>query len=67
MIVCITSDLSSRMKYKITLHKSYEVLSHDKYDYVYCIINDIGELTWYDSNMFMTLEEFRNSQIDKLV
>lgn len=52
-------------KDKLTLCKTYKVI----YGYMgeYLIINDIGEKGWYVFDKFISLEEHRISQLNKIM
>jgi hypothetical protein len=50
---------------ELTLNKQYEVIESSNL-WGYNIINDLGELQFYNKNRFITLEDFRNDKLDEL-
>lgn len=68
-IICINdkNSLSVTMKIidqNLTLNKWYNSQGMGKY---YKVINDLGTLQYYEKSRFITLDEYRSIQIDKLI
>lgn len=54
----------------LTLGKAYEVRDQHPFQIngqTYQIVNDRGALSWYDREVVMPLEEWRERQISKLI
>ena len=72
-IVCVKKYVSQGLQYELTYGKSYEVLPFPKgidtlplASKSYYIRNDRGEYTYYDRNVFISLDEWRQKQIEKI-
>jgi len=68
-IVCIRSKDYLEEKYEypyLTFGKCYHIIPNH-YNMISPIINDIGHMEWYYREDFMTLEEWRDEQLKKLL
>jgi urate oxidase len=59
-VVCVDDSINI-----LTKGKTYEVISIN--DYEYFIKNDDGGFRWFHQNRFITLEEHRQKQLNKLI
>jgi hypothetical protein len=51
----------------ITIGKTYEVLYRtDYFPILYTICNDAGEITRYNCKLFISIEKWRNKQLDSI-
>jgi hypothetical protein len=71
IVVCINNEPTGKRKYhhydfsdELTINKQYEVFHF--VDNSYCILNDLGRMEFYPFYRFVTLEEFRERQLNKL-
>lgn len=63
-VVC-ANDTYKRRSMDLTLGKAYEV--HDLWNGCwYKIVNDRGALAWYDREVVMPLEEWREKHLNEL-
>lgn len=71
VVVCIKNVYHN---VNLTINKSYTVI--DETDGLgliwtpsdhYTVVDDIGKIVWYGSEIFITLDEFRSRQIDKIL
>ena len=55
--------------FNLTIGKIYEVRLHQNIDEcgLICLLNDGGVYNWYSSSLFVSLEEYRNQQIEKIL
>ena len=62
-------------KFQLTQGKTYEVIDSKQTPeqewrdatHMYKIINDDGKKRWYDKSMFITLEEWREQQLNEIL
>lgn len=69
-VVCIKKYLSTELKYELTYGKVYDVIEVvGNYDFIknnYHILNDREFIQWYSVDTFVTIDEWRDKQLDKL-
>ena len=70
-VVCVNNgemDKASNEWVNLTIGKTYEAIgdnvSHN--DWVFNLINDIGNRGSYHSGRFITLDKYRNDKLEKL-
>lgn len=68
-VVCIKKYLSTNLKYELTYGKIYETLPKFPNDLEddYRIECDRGFIDFYSKDTFITLEDWREQQINKIV
>ncbi len=59
--------ISETKSYFLTQGKTYEVMETYPEQTIYKIINDDGNLGRYSKSMFMTLEEWRDRQLNEIL
>lgn len=70
-VVCIKKYRSTTLQYELTYGKVYDKLPGcgmqgiDKYNH--WIINDRGHREYYPNKTFLTLEEWRERKLDKIL
>lgn len=66
-VICVSNIMINSHFYKldITINKEYIVLDTNLDSYLIC--DEEGDLIFYNKIYFITLEEFRNRQIEKLL
>lgn len=65
--VIVIGDYSALGITTLTFLKTYEVLNYDREFDWYHIENDNGDIWRYNTKMFLTIEEFRDKQITKVL
>lgn len=68
-VVCIKRYLSTNLKYELTYGKIYETLPKHSNDLEddYRIECDRGFIDYYSKSTFVTLEDWRQQQINKII
>jgi len=68
-VVCIKKYLSTHLKYELTYGKIYETLPKFPNDLLddYRIECDRGFIEYYSKTTFVTLEDWRQQQINKII
>jgi hypothetical protein len=69
-VVCIKKYLSTSLQYELTYGKIYETLPKSSNDPLvddYRIECDRGFIEYYSKSTFVTLEDWRQQQLDKLL
>lgn len=72
-VVCIDNSLNRWQKNsgideeELTMYKTYDIISEDVGGMTYLIRNDIGKSYDYNKNRFITLEEWREMKLDKIL
>lgn len=51
----------------LTIGKIYDITNYAKDNCWYSVINDRGSEIWYEKELFKSLSEIRNDNIDKLL
>ena len=65
-VVCIDNTRDSWKTNDITPNKTYVITSTAQNADLICIKNDKGKKDWYNSKLFMPLEEFREKRLEDL-
>lgn len=65
-VVCVDNTPDGRKTNDITLNKIYKVESSAQKGNVIFITNDKERKEWYNSKLFITLEEYRELKIKQL-
>ena len=64
-VVCNDLSLNDTYIDDITIGKTYDVLyKTDFFPSLYTLMNDVGIITRYNSRLFISIEEWRNKQLD---
>ena len=71
-VVCIPFNTRTVSLLNLTQGKTYEVIDskqtpEQERPHMYKIINDDGKQRWYDKSMFITLEEWRDQQLNEIL
>lgn len=69
MKVICTQETYKDLKMHLTYGKAYEVIDQQPFqinDQMYQIIDDNGRFVWYDREVVIPLEEWRNKQLKEL-
>ena len=69
MKVICTHETYKDLKMHLTYGKAYEVIDQQPFqinDQMYQIIDDNGRFVWYDREVVIPLEEWRNKQLKEL-
>lgn len=69
-VVCINKYLSTHLQYELTYGKIYEVLPKLHVDLLmddYRIKCDRGFIEYYSKSTFVTLEQWREQQLNKII
>ena len=72
-VVCIHLDGKLQPVFlNLTQGKTYEVIDskqtpEQERPHMYKIINDDGKQRWYDKSVFITLEEWREQQLNEIL
>ena len=69
-VVCIKKYLSTELRYELTYGKTYDIITgKGNYDFAtnnHLVLNDRNFIEWYSKDTFITLEEWREHQLNKL-
>ena len=66
-VVCIKKYLSTHLMYELTYGKTYEALTNSDIFDDYRIKCDRGFIDYYSKSSFVTIEEWRQQQINKIL
>ena len=69
MKVICTQETYKDLKMHLTYGKAYEVIDQQPFqinDQMYQIIDDNGRFVWFDREVVIPLEEWRNKQLKEL-
>ncbi len=66
-VVCYNLSFNDTYTDDITPGKIYEVVfKSDFFPLIYTLKNDVGIITQYNSKLFLTIEEWREKQLQKI-